>query len=76
MTAKVVAGPSTEKEPNAQGCLHELANRGDIAGFVMVMKLANGKFEHYRVGLTTMETSYAVLVSQENLMRRIQESIE
>ena len=71
----VVAGPSTEKQPNAQGCLHELANRGDIEGFVMVMKLKDGTFEHYRVGLTTIEASYGVAVAQENLLNRIEESV-
>lgn len=67
----VVAGPSTEKQPNAQGCLHELANRGDIEGFVMVMKLKDGTFEHYRVGLTAMEASYSIAIAQENLLNRI-----
>ena len=76
MSGKVVAGPSTAKEPNTQGCLHELASMGNIAGFIMVYKRTDGTYEHYSVGMDMPERGYAVAIAQENLISRIARIIE
>jgi hypothetical protein len=75
MTGNVI-GPAFGDEPNVIGALHELANRSDIVGMVIAMRLANGEYEHIRMGMDMEHHSHAAAVVQESALRRIRMSID
>lgn len=71
-----VVAPSFGKDGNPKGALHEFANREDIDGFVIVCRLADGRYEHFRVNLDPLHHSFSVAIAQENLMRRMRSTAE
>jgi hypothetical protein len=75
MTGNVI-GPAFGDEPNVIGALHELANRTDIKGLVMVALLDTGEYESIRLGMDMAQHSHAAQVIQESAMRRIRVSID
>jgi hypothetical protein len=64
------------KDGNPKGALHELADREDISGFVIIMCRTDGRYEHFRVNLDMIQQSFAVTVAQDNLMNRVKNSSE
>jgi hypothetical protein len=75
MSGKVI-GPAFGDEPNIIGGLHELANRTDIKGLVVVLRLESGEYEHIRMGMDMADHSHAAAIVQESAIRRIRTSIE
>jgi hypothetical protein len=71
-----VIAPSFGKDGNPKGALHELANREDISGFVIVLHRTDGRFEHFRVNLDLLQQSFAITVAQDNIQRRMQSATE
>ncbi len=71
-----VIGPAFGDEPNVIGGLHELANRKDIRGVVIVLLLETGEYESVRIGMDMAQHSHAAAIVQESATRRIRVSIE
>jgi hypothetical protein len=71
-----VIGPAFGDDPNISGALHELANRTDIKGLVMVALLDTGEYESIRLGMDMTQHSHAAMVAQESAIRRIRTLID